>query len=556
MFKYKKEKKNKCDNDSINDCAHDCYVDLLNPKNIITPYQLRNVLIKDPKSIDPNGNFSIKPNTFSTYIKNVNIVNRVPQWLPFITNGVTNLSSINVMKYGPDGNLYIGGGFLSTGIETIYCIVRWDGKDFKKLGNGVNGAVNAIEFDATGNLYIGGSFLYSIPKSGQPIQLLNNIGKYNKLTDSWEQLQCNGQIGVGNTVNALKYSSSTNRLYIGGSTGSTGSTAVTSSRGIFWGSVSSLCYLDLTLSVPIIKNVEYNLVINGIPSIQIIKGTVRYLEFDIVDQSKLYVGGKITYTTANGGTYLNVFLGLINNTELITFPIFYTLTAAQIAAQISGEAYTLLSVNGSVPDTSLLYIGGNCEYIPTPPVTATTQKDTLRNLILFDPVTNSFSPISTITITTPPTTSVLFPNGIVRTIAIDSVGTLYIGGDFTAISYINSTLNNITIPVTGAGRYAEFKNNTWSSDLNVNGNVNTIIFKNKSIKTKQDILIGCDSSFGNVYTTGLVTFTNDYINLIVDNKVLITLTKNGSSATISSNEVCGKTSGFLYSNSAYESFNN
>ena len=528
MFKHKKEKKNK------SDCTHDSYVDLLNPKNIITPYQLTNVLIKDPKSVDPNGNFSIKPNTFSTYIKNVNIVNKVPQWLPFITNGVTNLAFINVMKYGPDGNLYIGlGGGISTGIEIYWGIIKWDGKDFTRIGNGVNGAVNAIEFDSTGNLYIGGTFLYSIPKPGQTIQMLNSIAVYNKLTDSWEQLQCNGQIGVGNTVFALKYSSTTNRLYIGGT------------GGIFWSSQSALCYLDLNLSVPSIINVVYNLVINGTATNQIITGTVRCLEFDIVNQSNLYVGGKITYKTANGTNYSNVFLGLITDAQSITFPNFYSFTSS-----ISGEAYTLLSVNGSVPDTSLLYIGGNCTYSTT-----SQQKDILRNLILFNPAANSFSPISTIIINT--TTSVLYPNSIVRTIAIDSTGTLYIGGDFTAISYINPTLNNANIPVIGAGRYAEFKNNTWSSDLSIPNTVNTIIFKNKSIKTKQDILIGCNTTFfGNFYTTGLVTFTNDYINLVVDNKVLITLTGNGSSATISSNEVCGKTSGFLYSNSAYESFNN
>ena len=305
------------------------------------------------------------------------------------------------------------------------------------------------------------------------------------------------------------------------------------------------------MSVPIIINVTYNLVsICGTTSSQIITGTVRCLEFDIVHQSKLYVGGRINYTTTNGLSYSGVFLGLITDAQIITFPNFYPF----IINQQSNEAYTLLSVNGSVPDKSLLYIGGDCTYIPTPLVTA-QPKDTLRYLILFNPTDNSFSPISTININ-PTTTSVLFPNGIVRTIAIDSVGTLYIGGDFNTFSYIDPALSNIIIPEIGVGKYAEFTNGTWSSNLYISGSIDSIIFKNKSVKTKKDMLVGGNFTIGSNYLTGLITFTNDYINLVVDNKVLITLTGNGSSATISSNEVCGKTSGFLYSNSAYESFNN
>lgn len=519
------------------DCS--CSMDIFNKDNIITKYELRNVIIKDPKSVDPKGNFNIKPNTFSTYIKNVTVQNKISKFLPLITNGITNLSSVNVLKYGPDGNLYIGtGNAISNGIEPIWCIVKWNGKEFERVGNGVNGLVNAIEFDSVGNLYIGGSFSTNIPKTGEQVKILNRIAKYNPLTDSWDQiLNNNGIVGVSAEVLTLKYSSNTNRLYIGGN------------GNLIWVNTSSpLCYLDIDTNN--IVNVTAT-VIGSTP--RTITGFVRCLEFDISDPRKLYIGGKLSYRSSNiiPIVYTDVFLGLITDTPNISFPDFYTPPGTSLQ---TGELFTIVSVSNEK-----LYLGGSFTYRQNLSIPV---EMTLRNLCLFNPTrtTNAFTPISTVTITSSGSTftSVLYPFNTVRSINIGDGDILYIGGDFVNFGYINPNLNNTIIPFIGAGRYAEFNpiTNSWNADDFFALSINTIIFRKNKPRTKNNIIIGSSSTISNNYSTGLIIYTNDYINLVVDNKTLITLTENGSMATISSNEVCGKTSGFLYSNSNYDPFLN
>jgi hypothetical protein len=318
--------------------------------------------------------------------------------------------------------------------------------------------------------------------------------------------------------------------------------------GLIWGGTSPLCYLDLNTNNVI--NVTTS--VTGSNLVRTITGNVRCLEFDISDPTKLYIGGKISYQSSDTTsiTYNDVFLGLIMDTPSIAFPNFYIPPTS--TTLYSGDLYTILSVSNEK-----LYLGGLFTYTQTSSIPF---KDAIRNLCLFNPTTKTFNPISTVTITSlgPTFTSVLFPNNLIRTINIGNKGILHIGGDFTNLAYINPNLGNVQIPLIGTGTYAEYNTITkiWSSYDRFNTSVNTIIFRKNESKTKNNIIVGGFLNFGNNYTSGLVIYTNNYINLVVDDKTLITLTENGSMATISSNKVCGKTSGFLYTNSNYDPFLN
>jgi hypothetical protein len=70
------------------------------------------------------------------------------------------LGSILDMKFSPDGDLYITGGFTSVdGVSNTAYIAKYDGTNWSALGTGLSGGVGyALEFDYSGNLYIGGTF--------------------------------------------------------------------------------------------------------------------------------------------------------------------------------------------------------------------------------------------------------------------------------------------------------------------------------------------------------------------------------------------------------------
>jgi hypothetical protein len=88
---------------SKKNCQNDCKQLVCSKKNIQTQYKLENILIQDPESIDLNGNYLVKPNTFATYTKNLNVSNPKSIYAPFTTNGSNGITRVTVIKYGPGG---------------------------------------------------------------------------------------------------------------------------------------------------------------------------------------------------------------------------------------------------------------------------------------------------------------------------------------------------------------------------------------------------------------------------------------------------------------------
>ena len=113
------------------------------------------------------------------------------------------------MEFGPDGNLYLGGGFTNAdGVNGNY-LCYWNGTSFNmvgtgEIGYGVSYNLEALGFDERGNLYIGGRWA----DIGGDTSLAN-VAKWTGL--AWEKLSS----GVNNKVLSINVLED-NSVYVGG----------------------------------------------------------------------------------------------------------------------------------------------------------------------------------------------------------------------------------------------------------------------------------------------------------------------------------------------------
>lgn len=66
--------------------------------------------------------------------------------------------NVSVLLVGPDGTLYAGGDFTTTGGVAANHIAKWDGSQWSALGEGLNRFPLTLAMDRRGNLYAGGAF--------------------------------------------------------------------------------------------------------------------------------------------------------------------------------------------------------------------------------------------------------------------------------------------------------------------------------------------------------------------------------------------------------------
>lgn len=99
-----------------------------------------------------------------------------------------------------DGELFVGGDFITTGGITTNHIARWDGSRWQALGgeiiNGVDGSVNSIAIDGN-KVYVAGEFYRAGGMAAR------NIAMWDMSTNTWSSL--GGGVGgvFGSAVNAL-----------------------------------------------------------------------------------------------------------------------------------------------------------------------------------------------------------------------------------------------------------------------------------------------------------------------------------------------------------------
>jgi WD40 repeat protein len=90
------------------------------------------------------------------------------------------------LAFGPDGSLYAGGHFWTAGGVIVRNIARWDGSQWHPLGSGMGGGdypeVPALAFGPDGSLYVGGGFTTA---GGVPARY---IARWDPATSSWHPL--------------------------------------------------------------------------------------------------------------------------------------------------------------------------------------------------------------------------------------------------------------------------------------------------------------------------------------------------------------------------------
>jgi WD40 repeat protein len=117
------------------------------------------------------------------------------------------------LAFGPDGSLYAGGNFGTAGGVAANNIARWDGSQWHPLGGGMTGGYNpwvsALAFGPDGSLYAGGRFTTTGGVAA------NSIARWGAATSSWHPLG-SGMGGSDLCVYILAMGSD-GSLYAGGS---------------------------------------------------------------------------------------------------------------------------------------------------------------------------------------------------------------------------------------------------------------------------------------------------------------------------------------------------
>ena len=125
-------------------------------------------------------------------------------------------SPILAMTEGPDGRIYVGGGFSECGSVAVASVAVYDPTmdSWHALegsgGNGMNGGVNALTFHQ-GALYVGG--LFQQTNDANPIPA-NRVARWDPSNQSWSALATATGNGVSGQV--LTLLSHGNELYVGG----------------------------------------------------------------------------------------------------------------------------------------------------------------------------------------------------------------------------------------------------------------------------------------------------------------------------------------------------
>jgi len=143
------------------------------------------------------------------------------QWQALGTGLGYNGNAWNMVKaiaISPEGQVYAGGVFASSGSTTVNNIARWDGSNWNALGQGVvdsSPSVNALTFDAAGNLYATGQFNWAKATNGTSLQVYS-VARWNG--SAWSGLGtglgANPSLGFA-SGSALKFDNSGNLIVAG-----------------------------------------------------------------------------------------------------------------------------------------------------------------------------------------------------------------------------------------------------------------------------------------------------------------------------------------------------
>lgn len=147
--------------------------------------------------------------------------NRIAQWDGAVWSSLGNgfNSNVNALAFSPGGSLFVGGTFTqicantacSSGTTGFNRLAQWNGTTWSPVGNGFNNGVNALRFSSSGELFIGGEF----NRGCLDAACATTATGFNRIA-KWDGATLTGVgLGVNGIVNALDFNAA-GELLIGG----------------------------------------------------------------------------------------------------------------------------------------------------------------------------------------------------------------------------------------------------------------------------------------------------------------------------------------------------
>ena len=325
------------------------------------------------------------------------------QWIPIIdTNNINGVSGpVYALQLDTSGNVYAGGAFVSAGGTVgvnnvaLYDVINniWSALD-DGSGAGVDNVVYAFAYNGLNTpnpyLFLGGAFTNAGTTS------VGYVARWETNASVWDNLSG----GVGEQVNALAYSTTTDYLYIG---------------GFFTSPYSYLTYYDLT-------GVYNQMVVNND-----LDGPVNALTYNS-STGLVYIGGYFTVASigSTGPPYVTIAIGKIltfddNNPTTFVDTIPSSVSAGvPLSTGANGVNSTVYAV-AVITSSGNIIVGGEFTYsydLTSP------YANLCSNVVSIPDITGVWNPMSS---------DIPVLNGIVNTIVVDG-DNYYVGGDFTAIS--------------------------------------------------------------------------------------------------------------------------
>jgi len=316
-------------------------------------------------------------------------------------------------------NIYVGGQFTSAGDVSANYIAKWNSNTsiWSALDNGLTGGgtynrVSSIVIDSTNNVYVAGQFTTAGTVSA------NNIAKWNSNTRTWSALGS----GITGSIASIAIDSLNNVYTVGQFTSAGGVSAKNIAKWnpntSTWSALGSGLNNDVeSIAIDSLNNVYvagYFTSAGGVPVNYIAKWNpntsiwsalgsglgpsgidIYSIAIDSVDN--VYVGGQFT---SAGGISVNNIAKWNSNTNVWS-------------ALTSGINFYVISI--AIDSVDNVYVGG--QFTTAGGVSA-------NNIAKWNPNTSTWSALGTGTNTG--------ANINVKTVAIDSVNNVYIGGSFTS----------------------------------------------------------------------------------------------------------------------------
>ncbi len=393
---------------------------------------------------------TISPIGYNVTSTNLNQIFASIDWSAFISgiyNGLSGGSaSCYALIFDSSGNIYVGGSFTSVCNVLANNIAKFtvSTSTWSALGtspnngltnaNSLGGECRALAFDSSGNLYAGGDFIEA--RYSSTVISARRIAKWSVTSSTWSALGGTGtNNGLNGTCYALAFYSSPNLLYAGGNF-----TEVRNSSGFFtalriarwtpstslWvslGGLNSGCYalsLDSsgnlyaggafnTASNPSSSTITVNYIAKFTPTSNTwsalgsgLNGTCLVLKFDS-SNNLLYAGGSFTSAST------------ISANRIAKWTVTSS-TWSALGSGLNSACYALAfdSVGNLYASGQFINAGGNLA----------------NRIACWTPSSSTWSALGTVT------NNGL--NGICRTIAFDSSGNLYVGGNFTTAGGITA----------------------------------------------------------------------------------------------------------------------